>query len=236
MFGSLAGLGGGFLIVPVLRLAFSISPTLATAASLLFVFANTLAASIAFIRRGLVDMRRAIIISVAAIPSSVGGAALVALLPNREFDLVYGIFLIAVGVMIFTRRNAGPSTAQRTQRHELLLQIVTGLFVGFISSFFGIGGGIVLAPIMLVAFPLDAHTVAATTAFVVMLTSPVGVVAHGLYGNFDPLLAAPLALGGFTGGSVGARLARRLHAHHISTLMAVMIVLAALALMLKHLI
>lgn len=220
--------------MPVLRLLFSISPPFATAASLLFVFANTLAASIAFIRRGLVDMRRGFIITAAGIPSSVLGAYVILLLPNRDFDLAYGIFLIVVGITIFARRNAEPKVHDGKPHERLPAEIGTGLFVGFISSLFGIGGGIVLVPIMLVVFQEAAHSVAATSAFVVMLTSPTGVVAHAFYGDFDPLLATPLALGGFVGGSVGARLARHLHARHLSILMAAMLFVAALALVLKH--
>ena len=161
---------------------------------------------------------------------------MILLLPNRDFDLVYGIFLIVIGITIFVRRDAKPKIHQGTPQERLLLEIGTGLFVGFIASFFGIGGGIVLVPIMLVFFGETAHAVAATSAFVVMLTSPAGVIAHAFYGDFDAWLAAPLALGGFAGGSVGARLARQLHARHLSILMAVMLFVAALALVLKHVI
>lgn len=234
MFGSLAGLGGGFLMVPVLRLAFGIAPPFATAASLLFVFANTLAASIAFIRRGAVDIPRGLAISIAGIPSSIAGAYVIQLMSHEDFDFAYGAFLIAVGVTIFMRRNAEPEAHDISPRAKLWLEIGTGLFVGFISSLFGIGGGVVLVPLMLLFFRQAVHTVAATSAFVVMLTSPTGVVAHGLYGDFDPLLATPLAIGGFLGGSVGARMARRMQARHLSTLMAVMLIVAAIALVLKH--
>jgi uncharacterized membrane protein YfcA len=229
-----AGLGGGFLIVPLLRLVFGVSPEFATAASLLFVFANTMAASLTFLRRGVVDVRRGLIITAAAIPTSLLGAWVIKLLSASDFDFVYGAFLIAVGIMIFVRRNAEPKPREMSPRNQLLSEIGTGLFVGFISSFFGIGGGIVLVPLMLVLFRHAVHAVAATSAFVVMLTSPTGVAAHAIYGHFEILLALPLAIGGFIGGSIGARMAKRLHARQLSTVMAGMIFLAAIALVLKH--
>lgn len=234
VFGALAGLGGGFLIVPLLRLVFGVSPEFATAASLLFVFANTMAASIAFLRRGVVDVRRGLIITAAGIPTSVLGAWVIKLLSAPDFDIVYGVFLVTVGVMIFVRRNAEPKPREMSPRNQLLSEIGTGLFVGFMSSFFGIGGGIVLVPLMLVLFRHAVHAVAATSAFVVMLTSPTGVVAHAMYGHFELLLALPLAVGGFIGGSIGARMAKRFHARQLSTVMAAMLFVAAIALVLKH--
>lgn len=209
-------------------------PAFATAASLLFVFANTLAASIAFLRRRAVDVRRGLVITAAGIPSSILGAYVILLMSTPDFDVVYGIFLVAVGIAIFLRRNVEPKPRDLSPRTRLLFEIGTGLFVGFISSLFGIGGGIVLVPLMLVILPQAIHAIAATSAFVVMLTSPTGVIAHAYYGDFDPLLATPLALGGLAGGSVGARLARRMQARHLSVLMAIMLFVAAVALVLKH--
>jgi uncharacterized membrane protein YfcA len=220
----------------VLRLAFSISPPFATAASLLFVFANTLAASIAFIRRGAADIPRSLAITAAGIPSSILGAWVIQFMPHADFDIVYGAFLVIVGITVFVRRNAEPKPRNLARQQILWLEIATGLFVGFISSFFGIGGGIVLVPLMLVVFREAVHGIAATSALVVMLTSPTGVIAHAFYGDFDALLAAPLAVGGFIGGSVGARLAKRMEARQLSILMAVMLFFAAVALVLKHLV
>lgn len=222
------------MVVPVLRLLFGVPPTYATASGLVFVFANTLAASIAFLQRRVVDVPRGLIVSVAAIPSSIAGAYVVRLFSVRDFDIIYGAFLVGVGTLILLRRNKEPRPRDTTPRTRVALEIATGLFVGFISSLFGIGGGIVLVPVMLVLFRQAVHTVAATSAFVVMLTSPVGIVAHGLYGDLEPWIAAPLVAGGFIGGSTGARLARHLHPRHLSTIMAGLLFVAAVALVLKY--
>ena len=230
----MAGLGGGFLIVPLLRLVFGIAPALATADSLSFTFANTLAASIAFLQQRTVDVPRGMIVTIAANPSSIAGAYVVRLFAIRDFDFVYGAFLVTVATIVLLRRNHEPQPRNLSAGAKIALEIATGLFVGFISSLFGVGGGIVLVPILLVIFRQAVHTVAATSAFVVMLTSPIGVVAHGLYGDVEPWVALPLMLGGFVGGSTGARLARRLHARDLSTIIAGLLFVAALALVLKY--
>jgi uncharacterized membrane protein YfcA len=234
VFGAVAGLGGGFLIVPVLRLFFSVDPASASADSLLFVFANTLAASMTFLQRRAVDLKRGITIAAAGIPGSILGAYVVRLLSGRSFDLIYGIFLISIGIMIVIRRNAKPQPRQLAPGTMLAAEIAIGLLVGFASSLFGIGGGIVLVPVMLMLFREDTHVTAATSAFVVMLTSPIGVVAHGLYGDLEAWDAVPLVLSGFIGGALGARVARHLHSSQLSSIMAGMLFVAAGALAVKH--
>ena len=174
--------------------------------------------------------------ALAAIPTSFAGAYVVRLLSGRNFDLIYGSFLIAVAVLILVRRNRAPKPRAAPARARLLVEIGTGLLVGFMSTLFGIGGGIVLVPILLVLLRQPTHTVVATSSFVVMLNSPVGVLAHGTYGDVEPWIAVPLMVGGFAGGSIGARLARRLQARQLETLMVVLLFIAALALVAKHLV
>ncbi len=221
-------------MVPVLRLFFGVEPALAAADSLFFVFANTLAASLTFMRRRAVDFPRGLTIAAAGIPSSILGAYVVRLLSGRDFDFIYGVFLIATAVLIVIRRNKQPDPRTLTPRQKLVTEILIGLLVGFASSLFGIGGGIVLVPAMLVLFREDVHSTAATSAFVVMLTSPAGIIAHGLYGDLQAWAAIPLVAGGFAGGAVGAHVARRMHAAQLSTVMAGMLFAAALALAVKH--
>ena len=220
--------------MPVLRLFFSVEPALAAADSLLFVFANTLAASLTFIGRRAIDLPRGLTIAAAGIPSSILGAYVVRLLSGRNFDLIYGVFLIATAVLIVIRRHRQPDPRNLGPRQKLAVEILIGLAVGFASSLFGIGGGIVLVPVMLVLFREDVHTTAATSAFVVMLTSPAGIIAHGLYGDLEAWAALPLVVGGFAGGAIGARVSRRMHAAQLSTVMAGMLFIAALALAVKH--
>jgi uncharacterized membrane protein YfcA len=136
--------------------------------------------------------------------------------------------------MIVMRRNKQPEPRNFTPNQKLVTELCLGLVVGFASSLFGIGGGIVLVPVMLFLFREDVHSTAATSAFVVMLTSPVGVITHALYGDLQAWAAIPLVAGGFAGGTVGARVARRIRAVHLSTVMAGMLFVAALALAVKH--
>ncbi|MBV8151020.1 MAG: sulfite exporter TauE/SafE family protein [Candidatus Eremiobacteraeota bacterium] len=235
IFGALVGLGGGFLIIPILRLLFNVAPAVAAGNSLLFVLANTIGASITYLRRGVVDVRRGVTIAIAGIPTSVLGAYVVRQVKPATFDTIYGAFLVALAIMVIVRGNREPKPRLTSPRVQILLEIAAGIFLGFFSSFFGIGGGIVMVPTLLMFFGMPVHVVSATSSFVVMLTSPVGVITHALYGHIVLTIGLPLVAGGLVGGSLGAYLAKHVSRERLTSLLAGGLILAAIALAVRHL-
>ena len=232
--GSLVGLGGGFLIVPILRLAFGVAPTSATSAALLLVFANTASASFAFFRNKMVEVRSGLIIAAAGIPAGVAGAFAIRMFSQRGFDLLYGGFLLAIAAAVLLRRNEEARAGDFEPGMRLAIELGTGVAVGFFSSLFGIGGGIVLVPVLLMVLRFPIHVVAGTSAFVVTLTSPSGILTHAYFGHFDLRVGTPLVLGGLLGGNIGARLASRVSPKRLTWLLAGLLIAAALALVAKH--
>jgi len=213
---------------------FSITPAGASGDSLVFVLANTTAASFTFLRQGAVDVPRGLIIAAGGLPGSILGAYVVRFLSPRSFDTIYGTFLIALAIAVIVRRDRPPKPREISAGAKILLELGAGAAVGFFSSLFGIGGGIVLVPILLIYFRLPVHAVAATSAFVVMLTSPAGILAHAFYGDLSLRIVVPLAIGGLAGGGIGAYLAPRVSSRRLSTLLACGLILAALALVIRH--
>ncbi len=235
--GSIVGLGGGFLIVPVLRIAFSFSPSLAAGSSLVLVLANASGATASYYRQGVLDLRIGLIIGLGGIPGSVAGAIAVRHFTSNLFDYFYGAFLllIAADVMrrkIFdTRDRAVPLRAMMAAQSLLF----AGFIVGFVSSFFGIGGGMIVLPLLLWFSNLSPAVIVATSSFVIFLTAPAGVLTHALHGDVHLAQAVPLAMGGVVGGQIGAGLARRFTSKALLGLLAATLAAAALALVLRHL-
>src|SRR6266700_1487543 len=105
--------------------------------------------------------------------------------------------------------------------------------MGFSSSFFGIGGGLIVIPTLLI-LQMRTHAVTATSTFAILLTSPIGVVAHNVEHDIDWSLALPLACGGIVGGQIGPRIAQRLSSPRLLTVMAITLIAAAAGLILRH--
>jgi uncharacterized membrane protein YfcA len=251
--GSLAGLGGGFIVAPVLRIAFDLPPEQAAATSLVLVVANVASASVAFVRQGRVDMRLALTMGLPAIPGSIAGAYLVKRAPVAWFDLTYAAMLAFLALDLLRRKRevaAGSlaripwskprtfhdrvSGADITYTQSPPIAAIAGITMGFLSSFFGIGGGVIVVPILLRVFAMPAHIVSATSHMVILFSAPFGVATHALQGNIYWLDAAPLAAGGLIGGQFGAAISRKISGVTLVRFLATVLGLAAVGLMIDH--
>jgi hypothetical protein len=233
--GSLVGLGGGFVIVPVLRIAFGIPPAEAAGTSLLLVFANTASSTIGFLRHKMLDVRFALPYAIGAIPGSIIGVFAVQRSTPIGFDIAYGCVLLTNAILALRRRSIASRTGgDRTFAHDWRIAVIAGVGIGFFSSAFGIGAGVVMIPLLLLAARMPPLLVAATSAFVVTCASPIGIVVHALTGDVDWALALPLVAGGLVGGGIAPAIARRVSSPRLIVLLAGALILAAIGLVLRH--
>lgn len=236
----MVGLGGGFIIVPVLRIFFGLSPAIAAGTSLALVVANSGSGAIAYLLARRVHVRVGLLIAAGGLPGSVLGTIIVKNLAPHLFDWLFAAFLIAVALDIVL--NGEKRLAQRDDREEVHLiagmtwglALATGFGVGVISSLFGVGGGVVLIPSLLYFSDLPLHAITATSHFGIVLTSPVGLLAHFIEHDIDWRYVIPLVLGGLLGGPIGARLSVRVKSPRLITFVATALVIAALALVGRH--
>jgi len=117
---------------------------------------------------------------------------------------------------------------------DVVVAVPAGAVLGLLSSMFGIGGGVVMIPVFLIAARMPPHVVAATTSVIVALTAPVGVVAHAFAGDIDWTTAVPLVVGGLAGGAAAPIVAARVSSPRLITLLAYGLVAAAAGLALRH--
>ena len=102
--GSMVGLGGGIITVPVMTLA-GYSPTLAVTVSLYAIFSNAAASTILYARRGLVEYKTGIFMAAIAIPGTALGAIASSWVKQDEFQVLFGILMITVAIYTATRQN-----------------------------------------------------------------------------------------------------------------------------------
>jgi hypothetical protein len=235
-------------------LFFAAPPATASAAALVMVMANSISGSIGYLRDRRVDLKLAGYVALGGIPTSIAGALAVRHVSAPWFDGAYGLVLVYLSIQLarrartddtaaFARRGVGSERVLVDARGDVFryrqnapLAVLCGLGVGFISSFFGVGGGIIFVGAILPLFEVPAHVLAATSTFTILLTSPPGVVAHALGGAIDWAYALPLALGGLAGGQLGPRAARALSSPQLFMALAVLLFSAALLLALRHLV
>jgi hypothetical protein len=218
VYSSLVGVGGGFVMVPVLLLLYpDISPDIVTAISLMVVFANATSGSAAYARMKRIDYKAGVLFAIATIPGSVVGARVTAFIPRETFELVFGLFMISISLLLFVnarkeKTSSGDIDVTAIPPYNPLVGIIASVCVGFLSSLFGIGGGVIHVPMMLYLLHFPAHIATATSQFILMISSLAGTTTHlfmgTLSGNFIKVLL--LGVGIVFGAQVGARLSRRL--------------------------
>ena len=238
-YGTLVGLGGGFLVVPLLLIVYKLSPPAAAATSLVVVFLNAASGSAGYLRRGRVEWRAGLILALGTIPGALLGPAISATIPQRTFELVFGTILLGMALFLFVRpesKNEAPSSiggnwlrVRRTFTDESgasfdisfsgPLALVASFGVGVIGSLLGIGGGLVHVPAMIHLMGFPVHLATATSTFVLTITALTAVLEYTRRGFVDWPLATALGIGVVIGAQLGAAVAHRIHARWLVRLL-----------------
>ncbi|HEY5341281.1 MAG TPA: sulfite exporter TauE/SafE family protein, partial [Candidatus Aquilonibacter sp.] len=144
--GSMVGLGGGFILVPLLRLVFGLPPAEAAGTSLVLVTANSGAGAFTYLLQKRVHVRLGLLFAAGGLPGSILGAIAAAHISPSLFDWAFVVFLLVVAAdMIFNAkhrmaaRSEHPSGSRKPMSYRAALAL--GFVVGIVSSLFGIGGG-----------------------------------------------------------------------------------------------
>jgi len=238
-FGTLIGAGGGFILVPVLLLVYPQEKTeLITTISLAVVFFNALSGSAAYARMKRIDYKSGAIFAVATVPGAILGAISTAYLRRGVFDLIFGILMIVAGIYLWFSHKEEPSmtpqhdasVASNSRRlfwikRDLVdddgvryhyefnpsVGIVLSVFVGFVSSLLGVGGGFIHVPILVRLLNFPVHIATATSHFVLAIMALTGTLVHVAQGVFVQGVRRTilLSIGVVVGAQFGAMLSNR---------------------------
>lgn len=241
IFGSMVGLGGGFILVPVLRLFFDLGPAEAAGTALVLVVANSGSGATTYLLQHRVHVRVGLTLAAAGWPGSIVGAILAKRISPTLFDGLLAALLVLVALDLVIRRakdvagREDPTVSVHTLRGmPWPIAIAIGFCIGLVSSLFGIGGGVVLVPTLLYFSDLPAHAISATSHFGIVLTSPVGLAMHALQHDIRVADIVPLVIGGLLGGPLGARLSLRLRSRQLLVFVAAALAIGAVSLVLRH--
>lgn len=224
--GTLIGVGGGFIIVPVLLFLYpDFSPLTVTSISLAVVFFNALSGTQAYARLRRIDYRTGLVFAAATVPTAILGAKVVGYVSREVFQVIFGFCLLAVALYIWFRPKprsmAAGSGSPRSITDRLgnnysytvnvRLGFMVSLLVGFLSSLLGVGGGIIHVPTMVALLGVPAHIATATSQFILAFTSATGALTHLASGDLAGTWLQVLTLAGgiVVGAQVGARLSSK---------------------------
>ena len=238
-FGTVVGAGGGFILTPILLLLYPHdSPQTLTAISLTVVFFNAASGSAAYARQRRIDFRSGTIFALATVPGAIGGALLVGVVSRQVFDGIMGAVLAVLATWLVAGERWPLQVARghlerrvltdrSGQTYEYSVPVLRGaiysLGVGFLSSFLGIGGGVIHVPLLVRALGFPTHIATATSHFVLAIMAGAGTLTHLVIGSFHHQglhRTIALSVGVVAGAQLGAHISLRLHGRVIHWLLA----------------
>lgn len=245
-YGVMVGAGGGFILSPALLIFFDLEPQVVAGTALALVAVNSVSGSQAYRRLGLIDYRSALLFAAAAVPGAVLAPFVLANVAGSTFRMLFGLLLIALAVQMVIR-TAVPESSRKSRKpnggafvRSRKINAVNGdayqytfneayvsslnLVLGFISSFFGTGGGFLRTPILVYAFSFPVRIAVATSVLTMAFYTTAGALTHAGLGNVDWYPTFVWAGIGLVGGAqVGARLASRVGGPWILRLLLVVV-------------
>lgn len=247
--GSLVGLGGGIIIVPALLflgdtpLLAHVSPQIAVGTSSVILIVTGLSSTLAYMKQKKVDYRLGLILFIGSAPGSILGAWANKGLNVDQFSLYFGLFMVLMSFVLMLKSRAKPVFGARgiartfvdnEGTHTYAIEPVTGtaasFTVGFFGGLFGIGGGSLMVPAMIMLFAVPPHVAVATSMLLIFLSACVSSVTHVALGNVEWMYAAALVPGAWFGAKIGAWLNARMASKTVVLLLRLVLILVGVRL------
>lgn len=252
--GSLTGLGGGVVIVPLLTIGLGIDIQYAIGTSLISVIATSSGAASAYVKEGILNIRIGMFLEIATTLGAIAGAAIALFAPTHAIAVIFGIVLLYSAISSFLKRKedwdekklaekkitrmiellkAKGSYPTSTDIKKYTLEHLGGGFsvmgmAGILSGLLGIGSGAlkVIAMDSIMKIPFKVST--STSNFMIGVTAAASAGVYLNRGYIDPVLSMPVMVGVLIGSLVGAKFLIKSQTKSIRLVFAIVITLLAL--------
>lgn len=254
LLGSMTGLGGGIVIVPMLTLLFHVDIRYAIGASLVAVIATSSGAAAAYVREGYTNVRVGIFLEVGTTIGALTGALLSGFIPTSALGVLFGLVLLFTAIRSFESPADGDAPvladrwADRLRLHSSyptaagdtpyrVQRSVVGMclmfLAGVLSALLGIGAGVIKVLAMDRAMRLPFKVSTTTSNFMIGVTAAASAGVYLQRGYVQPAIAGPVMIGVLAGALVGSRLLARAHTRVLRLAFTAVVLVLALQMLYK---
>ena len=247
--GSLFGVGGGIIFIPVLTIVYKLPAVEAAAISLVGILSLSAGAASYYTEHKVANVRLGLYLEIGTTIGAIVGAFVAGLIDQWIIFTIFAVFVIANGIrMLFSH---GKDCGSTEGEHEFYAKdMKTGETIGYdlkhktagsaicfiagaYSSVTGVGGGVIKVPVMnnFMGVPLKAAT--ATSSFMIGLTAFCGAMVYFINGQVDLEFAACVAIGSYAGMLVGTRISRYFDTTALKRYFAFVLFASAVSMLLK---
>ena len=236
LIGSMVGIGGGIINAPYLSYLNYI-PSQISSTSLIAVFFTSISSSFQYVRKGLTEKKIAVILAFSSIPGTFVGVYISNYFTLSEFRFYFALILIATArYLLFRSKILGQEKRildlsdkhQYFEPRKLFILVIFSILAGTLSSSFGIGGGIIFVPCLIIILGFNMKTASATSQFALMFTSLAGLTLFVIDGKPDYYMGLILSLGSIIGGIIGSMLTGRMKSHLLLKIFSIILLVVSL--------
>ncbi len=227
----LVGGGGSILAVPLMTYLVGVPTVHVAIGTSAFAVALNAAGNLALqARAGRVKWRCASVFAAAGVVGAFAGSSLSKIVDGERLLVLFGVLMLVVSAVMFSRRAASGNAEVRLNRGNLPALLALGLAAGALSGFFGIGGGFLIVPGLMLASGMPIQNATVSSLLAVTAFGATAALNYALSGLVDWTLAAVFIAGGLAGGALGSRAAHVLIGHRgaLNALFAVLIGVVAI--------
>jgi uncharacterized protein len=233
--GSLIGVGGGIIITPALTYM-GFPPSVIASSSLIAVFATSISSTLTYVSKKYVNYWLGIKLALPAIPGSIIGGIFTNFVLLEDFKIYFAILLISVGIYILIKNKIISRTIVTIPKPLLYSVLIFGNFgAGIISSFFGVGGGIIFVPILVIIYKMKMINASPTAQFTLLISTMTGLITHIMLEHPEYSYGILLALGSFFGAQLGSRSIQRMNENILSKILSFSLIIIAINLIIDYL-
>lgn len=253
--GSLTGLGGGVVVIPLLTLGFGVDMRYAIGAALVTSIASSSGAAAAYIKEGITNVRIGMFLEIATTTGAVLGAIVAMYLDKMYIAIIFACVLIFSAVRSIRKKEENPEDFAKEgdklgvklklngsyktpdgvtvhyKVHNVVLGYILMTVAGVLSGLLGIGSGAMKVLAMDTAMKIPFKVSTTTSNFMVGVTAAASAVIYLQRGYIDPGLAMPIVIGVLIGAFIGSKILPKANVKKLRLLFSVVITFLALMMM-----
>ena len=246
--GSLFGIGGGMIIVPVLTVVCGLTAIEAAATSLVGIIATSVGGTVFYLDKGITNIRLGLLLEISTVIGAMIGALISAMLEEWVVLSVFTLVILFSAIRMIMNLNAKTETSEDGEfeytdpkdgsivRYDVknkTLGFSLCSIAGVISSLTGVGGGLIKVPVMnmLMNVPMKAAT--ATSSYMIGITAFSGAIIYFMNGQVTLDTAGFVAIGSFAGAVIGSRLSRLFDATSLKKYFSVLLLVISVVMIVR---
>ena len=202
--GGYLGLGGGIIMVPFMTLLMGLDIKTAVPVSMTAIVVNSISASNEYLKKNMVDIELALTLAVFTVLGNVTGSYLSDVIPGEYIKLLFSVVLLYTAFsFIRKKKNSELSFPETGRGIYFFVTVFVTFFTGLISALIGIGGGIIIIPVLFLVLNLPLTIVRGTWSFTFGFAAAASTAVYFINDRIDFHLVPPIIVGIIIGGKIG---------------------------------